>query len=153
MAKKPETKAEKNKRLNELNRKTKAMKGLTLQQRKIVKEVGNPEHKTLSEVSKAAGLSQAPASRSQIYRDLKSAKLQRAIQLYYANGEKNFLADIARGTIVDVIEDETVDPSVKSPYVKLAAQISGDLKNVNVNHSITYSKDDVLQALKDLMSS
>ena len=127
--------------------KAKALKGLTLRQRKFVANLGNA--KSVNDAARKAGYAEVVV-RSRSYKFIQNPKIRKSIQLYYQHGEADFLSDIATGRITDTILDEKADTSSQLQASKLALMMSGKLKQVNVNYQMLCSRDEIINQLKEL---
>jgi len=127
-----------------------ALRGLTLKQKRTVIEIGNPENKTLAQISRKIGDSYR--SRQNIYTAIKNPKLKNAISQYYCNGELQFLDDLSRGRISMILQDCNSADSTAITAARTVFELGGKLKRVNINQNITVSVDMDVDKLSQFLS-
>ncbi len=132
--------------MNESRRKEEALEGLRPRQKAFVKELS--KHNSISGAARAVGYAEKTANVT-IYRQIKSPKLRRAITAYHSLGDLG-LGDLGAATILDLLTSSKTKDEVRANVSRLALQISGKLKNFNINTSMNLNfdvKDEIMKLL------
>ena len=121
----------------ETERQKKALQGFELRQKKFIRNLGSAN--TVTEAALNAGYSESTA-RGTIFHQLKSKRMQKALQLYYAAGDVG-LGILGASTITDLLTSEGTSEEGRINSSKLALQVSGKLKNININQNSNINID------------
>ncbi len=132
----------------ELKQKEEALEGLRPRQKAFVRELS--KHNSISGAARAAGYANKTANIT-IYRQIKSPKLQKAIALYHQIGDLG-LAELGSATIADLLTSSKTKDEIRANASRLAFQVTGKLKNFNVNTS-TNLNFDVTDEIMKLLSA